>query len=379
MQSRQNILSGLIVALVFLTNVLRAQPEFTDVFVSGEGGYHTYRIPATVITRSNTILAFCEGRKNSRSDTGKIDLLLKRSKDDGKSWSEQQVIWSDGENVCGNPAPVVDQQTGVTWLLFTWNLGSDKESELGRGTGKDIRRVFVTHSADDGVTWTKPNEITTTVKKPGWYWYATGPVNGIQLTRGPHPGRLVIPCNHTELNTRTQVVSKSHIIFSDDHGKTWQPGGVEEEMTNESTVVERADGSLLHNMRSYHKQNRRAVAISKDAGESWSAVKLDEALVEPVCQGSILRVTWPGDPEKSRIHFANPASTKRENLTVRESYDEGATWSANKSLHSGPAAYSCMVKLPDAVGCLFECGDKNPYEKITFARYSLTWLESASP
>jgi sialidase-1 len=351
-------------------------PTVTDVFISGTDGYHTYRIPAIVVTTNGTVLAFCEGRKNSRSDTGKIDLLLKRSTDGGKSWSAQQIIRSDGENVCGNPAPVVDETTGAIWLLMTWNLGTDGEREIGNGTSKDTRRVFVTHSDDDGVTWAKPQEITTSVKKSDWRWYATGPAIGIQLTRGAHKSRLVIPCNHTELNTPREVASRAHVIFSDDHGNTWQLGGIEDELTNESTIVELANGSLLQSMRSYYKKNRRAIATSIDAGSTWSRVKLDETLIEPVCQGSILRHSWPENGSRSRILFSNPASTKRENLTVRVSYDECATWTVSKGLYPGPSAYSCLTVLPNkSVGCLFECGEKSPYEKISLARIPLDWLE----
>src|SRR5690242_1659214 len=102
------------------TTILSASSaaSFTDVFISGNDGYHTYRIPAIVLTTNGTVLAFCEGRKNSRSDTGRIDLLLKRSTDGGKTWSAQQIIRSDGDNVCGNPAPVVDETTGIVWLLM---------------------------------------------------------------------------------------------------------------------------------------------------------------------------------------------------------------------------------------------------------------------
>lgn len=353
-----------------------AVPALTDVFISRTDGYDTYRIPAIVVTTNGTVLAFCEGRKNSRNDTGKIDLLLKRSTDGGKTWSAQQIVRSDAENVCGNPAPVLDEATGVVWLLMTWNLGTDGEREIGSGTSKDTRRVFVTHSEDNGVSWAKPQEITASVKKADWRWYATGPANGIQLTRGAHNDRLVIPCNHTETNDTGQAVSLAHVIYSDDHGVTWRLGGSEDELTNESTVVERADGSLLQNMRSYHKKNRRAVAASNDGGASWSRVKLDDALIEPVCQGSILRYSWPENGTPSRILFCNPASTKRENLTIRVSYDEGATWAASKVIHAGPSAYSCLAVLPDkSIACLFECGEKSAYEKISLARILLDWLE----
>ena len=367
---------GLLAAVIASVVAVRAEPALTDVFVAGQDGYHTYRIPALVVTTNGTALAFCEGRKNSRSDTGDIDLLLKRSTDGGKTWGDQQVIWSDAENTCGNPAPVVDQTTGTIWLLMTWNDGADKEAAIGYQKARDTRRVFVTHSADDGLTWTKPQEITSSVKKSDWGWYATGPGNGIQLTRGNHQGRLVIPANHSAVGASAQMMTRSHVIFSDDHGATWQLGGIEDEKTNESTVVELADGSLLHNMRSYHKKNRRAVATSKDAGATWSPVKLDNALIEPVCQASILRGTWPADGTKSRILFSNPASVKRENLTVRVSYDEGATWPVSKVIYAGPAAYSGLTVLPDeSIACLFECGKKNAYETISLARFPLDWLE----
>jgi len=367
----------IVLTALVLTLTAQARPEFTDVFISGQDGYHTYRIPALSVTTNGTVLAFCEGRRSNRSDSGDIDLLVKRSTDGGKTWSAQQVIWSDADNTCGNPAPVVDQSTGIVWLLMTWNSGFDKEDQINYRKARDTRRVFITHSADDGSSWTKPNEITSSVKKPEWGWYATGPVNGIQLTRGEHRGRLVIPANHSSLNTATQSVTRSHLIYSDDHGKAWRIGGIEDELTNESTIVELSDGSLLHNMRSYHKRSRRAVATSKDGGLAWSPVKLDETLIEPVCQASILRCTWPDNGGKSRILFSNPASTKREKLTVRVSYDEGTTWPVSQQIHAGPAAYSCLTILPDkSIGCLFERGEKNPYEKITLARFPLSWMEN---
>ena len=156
-----------------------------DLFVAGEDGYHTYRIPALITSKKGTLLAFCEGRKSGRGDSGNIDLLLRRSTDGGKTWSPQQTVWDDGKNTCGNPCPVVDQQTGVIWLLLTWNRGDDDERQIIAQTSKDSRRVFATASEDDGRTWLPPREITQDVKRKDWTWYATGPGNGIQLARLP--------------------------------------------------------------------------------------------------------------------------------------------------------------------------------------------------
>jgi sialidase-1 len=137
-------------------------------------------------------------------------------------------------------------------------------------------------------------------------------------------------------------------------------------------VVERLDGSLLLNMRSYHKQNRRAVSVSTDGGETWSEPKLDPALIEPVCQASLIRY---GKGRSSVLLFSNPADAKRVNMTVKLSRDDGETWPVAKTIHAGPSAYSNLAELPDKmVGLLYERGEKDPYETITFVRFPLSWL-----
>ena len=160
------------------------------LFESGTNGYNTFRIPAIIRTQKETLLAFAEGRKKSSSDTGDIDLVLKRSEDNGKTWSELSVIWDDGENVCGNPAPVVDRQSGNVYLLSTWNLGSDHESEIIRETSKDTRRVFVFTSTDDGRTWSDAKEITASTKLSNWTWYASWRLVTSGLTRELFTGKF---------------------------------------------------------------------------------------------------------------------------------------------------------------------------------------------
>jgi hypothetical protein len=146
-----------------------------EVFRSGEAGYHTYHIPVLIESRAGTLLAFCEGRKNGDSDRGDIDLLLWRSHDGGRTWSPVQPVWDDGTNTCGNPCPVVDRETGVIWLLMAWNSAQlRREEDVQAGFGEDSRRVFVTHSSDDGATWAEPVEIAASAKRPEWTWYATG-------------------------------------------------------------------------------------------------------------------------------------------------------------------------------------------------------------
>jgi len=340
----------------------------TEVFVSGRDGYHTYRIPSVIVTPKGTVLAFCEARKESRSDTGNIDLVLRRSLDGGATWEPMQVVADEGPNTIGNPCPVIDQSTGTIWLPLTRNLGQDTEAEIINGTSEGTRECWLMHSTDDGKTWSKPIDITRAVKRPEWTWYATGPGVGIQLASG----RLVIPCDSKTAGRKQWL---SHVIYSDDHGKSWQLGGVVEENVNECQVVELEDGDLMINMRSYHGKNRRAVATSKDGGLTWTAPVLDEALIEPVCQASFLRYTRRADFGRSRLLFSNPAESRREKMTIRVSYDEGQTWPVARLLHAGPAAYSCLTVLPDmTIGCLYERGEKSAYETITFARFPIEWV-----
>jgi len=328
----------------------------TDIFIAGQDGYHTYRIPALVVSKRGTILAFCEGRKYSTADDGEIDLVLKRSLDNGTTWQEMQLIWHDGDNTIGNPCPVVDQDTGTIWLPFCRNND----------------RVFVTNSTDDGVSWATPVEITEDVKLPSWGWYATGPGHGIQLSTG----RLLILCNHgPEDIWDSRDDQHSHVIYSDDHGLSWKLGGVLAELTDECEAVETSDGRVYLNMRGHTEKRCRAYAWTEDGGETWSEVKWDETLIEPVCQGSVVRFTDTQRHDKNRVLFANPASTERQSLTIRLSYDECGTWAAGKVLYSGPTAYSDLCIAPDmTICCLYERGEQHPYEKITFARFTLEWL-----
>ena len=341
----------------------------TDIFVSGQEGYHTFRIPSLLTTPRGTLLATCEGRKNNRRDQGDVDLVLKRSDNFGATWSDLQLIHEEGGNAeitIGNPCPVVDQETGTIWMPFCRNNDD----------------VFVMSSQDDGRTWSKPRKITSDVKRDGWGWYATGPGVGIQLTRGQYNGRLVIPCDHRERKDN-KWVTMSHVFYSDDHGATWRLGGTVADHTNECQVVELHDGRLMINMRNLWARDggrqecggKRAVAISADGGDSWEDIAFHETLIEPICQASFLKHS-DDVFRQAPLFFSNPASAEgRSQLTIRMSTDQAETWPIARTIHAGPAAYSCLTILPDrSLGCLYEAGDQSPYERLRYARFTIPWL-----
>ena len=345
------------------------------LFTAGSGGYSSYRIPALAVTGTGTILAFCEGRKYSGGDSGEIDLLVRRSKDHGAHWSEPSVVWHDSGNTCGNPSPVVDRSTGKILVLGTWNRGADHETAINDRTAADTRRVFVMDSGDDGLSWSKPHEITGEVKEACWTWYATGPGAGIQMEKGSHAGRLVIPCDHFAPAARS---SGSHVIYSDDGGATWKLGGSSPGKGNECEVVELAGGRLMLNMRNADRSVRnRQVCVSDDGGVTWKDQKPDPQLVEPVCQGAIRRYCWPERDRSGVILFSNPADREsRKNLTLRASHDDGSTWPSSMVLEAGPSAYSDLAVLPDGrIACLYETWEKG----VQIIRFATVPSDSLTP
>jgi len=185
-------------------------------------------------------------------------------------------------------------------------------------------------------------------------------------------GRLVIPCDHNQAGTDVRY---SHLIYSDDRGETWKIGAIAEEKTNESAIAELKDGSLLFNMRSYHGKHLRAIQRSKDGGLTLGPLTLDEALIEPVCQASLVSALPAGKKNDNRLLFSNPAAATRKNMTVKLSRDGGRTWPVSHVMHEGPSAYSSLAVLRDkTIGLLYERGDKGSYEKITFAHFDVAWL-----
>ena len=189
--------------------------------------------------------------------------------------------------------------------------------------------------------------------------------------------------------------SQNDIVLkrSADGGKTWGPLTVIAEdgknaLLNPCAVVVRKTGRVLLMYQRYpegchtnrtvpgyegDRVSRSFLITSDNDGRTWSPLLDEPTLIEPQCQGTILRYSDPLDGQVSRILFANPASQKRRaNGTVRLSLDEGKTWSVSRVLYPGGYAYSCLTVLPDrTIGCLFE---RDGYKHITFARFTLAWL-----
>ncbi|WP_234367805.1 sialidase family protein [Parabacteroides pacaensis] len=332
--------------------------ELQYVYQDNLYGYECFRIPAIVKTQSGILLAFAEARKfRSNGDSGDIDLVVRSSKDNGKTWNDPVMIWDDGENTCGNPVPIVDNTTGRIHLLMTWNDGRDNWSSLVNGTGHNTRRPYYTYSDDEGKTWVTPRELTQDIKHKDWDWYGTGPVHGIQIQHGPHKGRLVSP-NYFTIRENGIRKDYSHIVFSDDGGTTWKAGKpAPGDKVGECTVAELPDGTLMLNLRP-GEGNFRYYTLSTDGGESWGPLSKDAAQLDPRCQGSLISTP-------SALFLSNANSTERVNMTIKMSPDNGKSWDKEYVVYEGPSGYSDMVMLSDnEVAVLYEGGKKRYTEGI---------------
>jgi len=338
----------------------------TNLFTSGIGGYNTYRIPALYQALNGTLLAFCEGRVNSSSDTGNIDTVLRRSFDGGVTWTAQQVVWSDGANTCGNPTVVQDGTNGRIWLFLTWNNGNDSQTEIQNFTSIDVRKIYSCYSDDNGATWSSPTNRFAEVQPANTRWDATGPGCGIQMVNGA-PGRLIIPANNRN-------------IYSDDHGLTWHqsaslPGG-----SSESQVVEISGGVLLRNDRATGGNtayNARIFCRSSNQGASWGALEVRQDLTCPICQASTITVNHPAGLNGRMLVFSNPSSTTRDHMTIQCSLDDGANWSLDHLVYAGSSAYSCLAKVStNSIGLLYE---RDSYGKITFEKFAVDTLVPSPP
>ncbi|KUL20789.1 sialidase family protein [Streptomyces regalis] len=353
-------------------------------YVSGEDGYDTYRIPATITTSRGTVLAFAEGRHNSAGDTGDIDVVLRRSHDGGCTWGPVTVVAAGEGDTRGNPAPVVDPLTGAVVLVTSYNGGDVTEAQIMRGEASpaESRRVFVQRSLDDGRHFSSPRDITGAVKPPNWRWYATGPGHAIALRRGPYAGRLVVPSNHSVApaagSADTGQEPKyygAHAIYSDDGGRTWQLGFVDDSYdgvsnANESTAAELADGRVYFNSRDQlgTSAGNRLDSHSSDGGETLDHPYTVQPTLNdvPVVEGSVLQLPGSGAP----LLFSGPSvPTARQSMAVWRSGDGGATFTKALTLSQQRAAYSDLVPLGRrTVGILYETGESGPYETIEFRR-----------
>jgi sialidase-1 len=367
---------AVVIFLFAAAPLLAAAPLFesTDVYVSGKDGYFGYRIPAIEVAKDGTVLAFAEARKYNLGDPGydgnDIDLVVKSSSDRGKTWSHMRVIEDPGEKwSAANPATIVERESGRIWLIYL-------QCKPGRGTdkarpGTDDSRILARTSDDSGRTWSEPIDLTLATRDmadPKWRCSVVGPGGAIQ-TRG---GRLLLPVWRFE-------PFANFTTYSEDRGKTWRRGEyVPDLQGDECELVELADGKLLLDIRQ-QKGPHRFRSTSDDGGRTWSKPFPGEKVDPVACAIERFTLKSAGD-DRDRILWTGPKGPGRSNLVVRASYDEGRTFPHERAISSGHAAYSDLAVLADrTAGVLWERGEAQGYQFITFTRFDRDWLEPSGP
>jgi len=362
--------------------MLVAQSEKVPVFVSGQDGYKSFRIPAIVNMPNGELLAFCEGRVNGVDDFGNIQIVLRRSVDHGKTWSALQVVAANGEMQTGNAAPVVDL-TDPAWpkgrVFLFYNTGDAHEGDVRKGNGK--REVWYKTSVDGGMTWSEAVNITSQVHPGEWRSYANTPGHAMQFSAGKYKGRIFVAANHSAGDPQKRFMDyAAHGYYTDDHGKTFHlSANVEMPGGNESTAAELSGDRLMMNSRNQKGEpRRRIVSISRNGGETWDSSWYDYALPDPVNEGSLLTIGKKGG--HAVLAFSNTADTsKRDNLTLRISYDDGVSWpqqfvvdrSPSGAVH-GYTGYSDLVQIGRRkIGVLYE---KEEYSQIVFTVIGFSYL-----
>ncbi|MGV9931016.1 exo-alpha-sialidase [Streptomyces olivaceoviridis] len=345
-------------------------------------GYACFRIPAVVRTADGALLAFAEGRVLNCGDAADIDIVLKRSTDGGRTWGPLQVVNEGAGDTHGNPAPVVDRVTGRVWLAQTYNTG--RTDSAGCSVPCD-RTPHLQYSDDGGRTWSPPRDLSPEILPADWNsWYATGPVHGIQLTRGRYAGRLVFGVNTETWDGSRVTANHAALIVSDDHGGHWRIGatdtwpvaadGTFRQKPSELTLAERGDGSVLVSGREQDGTDlgHRTQAVSRDGGGSFTAPFRDlPDLYTPQVQGSLLQLgdrlllACPGDPDRRRT------------MMIRSSYDGGRTWDGvdrGTVVTTDWSGYSDLVRVDSGtVGLLYEGGAVDGRDEIRFARFAEDW------
>ncbi len=341
---------------------------------------HTYRIPALTTSAKGTLLVVYDMRRRTGRDLQEdIDIGLSRSTDAGQTWQPMQVIMDMGEygglpqeqNGCSDPGIIVDRQTGEIFCFALWMNGKpgkhqwvDDGSEPGFEIGKSAQLMLV-RSKDDGLTWSSPENMTRKLKQQSWWLLAPSPQSGFNMP----DGTLVMPVEGR--TGRKPLETFATLMISRDHGATWTVGKPGYSGGNECQAALLGDGSIMLNIRNDHERFR-AVVVTNDLGETWKPhVTSRNTLIEPNCNGSLLRLDYQrGDEQKHVLLFANPHTQKgRTHHTIQVSFDDGNTWPDSHHLlldEGRGAGYPSLTRVDDDhVGIVYEGSQSHLiFEKI---------------
>lgn len=362
-----------------------------NVFTSEDaGGGENIHLPSILVTRGGAVIAACQLRKKAAGDWGHdTDILLRRSSNGGQNWEPVQVVYRQaGINAVNGPI-VQDRDSGTIILPIT-QVPSKQTTQaqwvenLVRGGGS---MDFIT-SADDGKTWSAVKACKP-IGPPGLIAWPSNSAHGIQLPTG----RLVLGAFVAEVKPASQHYQECEysagLVLSDDHGVTWRIGArIPYNGTDEITLAQTADGEIYVN---YRHNNRnpydlvRGYARSRDHGESFYEIGLQDHLSRADCHAGLVRYTAGPSPSPTRatLVFSGPTGLEqgiamgRHHLAMRVSYDNGRSWPVSQVVVEGSASYSDLAVTPDGtLLCLYGISTFEKRSKMDLLRLSLASVEN---
>lgn len=343
------------------------------LFAPGEYGSRNYRIPAICTLDDGTLLVVNDRRKYNEGDLPQdIDIVCRRSTDNGRTWSEPEyVIQGRGyKKGYGDPALVVCENGDVLCAFCGWN-------GFWQSTEADPEKIFISRSADGGITWQEPVDITALV----WGSQALNPEcrtykgafiasgNGLRLLRGEHKGRILFVA---ALCRGNENVPDNYVVYSDDNGHSWQVSECAYRAGDEAKVMELADGKVLMSIR---QNGARGYNVSDDAGVHWGEQGRWTEMTTNACNGDMLRLSAVDQGgERNILLHSIPNSMEREKVSVYVSYDEGRSWQDPVLLCPGLSVYSSLTLQHDGtIGCYVEKNTSQGCE-LWYQNFTYAWL-----
>ena len=416
--------------------------EKEDVFEGGmhnqpnKDGIKSYRIPALLKTDKGTLIAGADERRLHSSDWGDIGMVVRRSEDKGKTWSDRVTITNLRDNPkasdpsIGSPVNidmvlVQDPETKRIFSIYDmfpegkgiFGMADQREEAYKQIDGKTYQ-ILYKEGEDGSYTIRENGTVYTPDGKPTDYRVVVDPVKPSYSDKGDlyQGDQLLGNIYFTSNKTSPFRVAKDSYLwmsYSDDDGKTWSA-------PQDITPMVKADwmkflgvgpgvgitlrtgphkGRIVVPVYTTNRANHlngsqsSRIIYSDDHGKTWhmgGGVNDHRTLYDGTVVDSSTMSNYYAQNTESSVVQLNNGDLKlfmrglTEDLQVATSHDGGLTWDNNVDRYDVPDVYVQMaathtvqngkeyILLANANGP----GRKNGYIRVARVEEDgqLTWL-----